>query len=136
MPSSSLAELEGSLDSPRSTERPGRDKATVTSPNLWLSLGHSGCSMEIGGARKEVGWPGRRLSQDPRWKMEVRTLESISLRTKARRPNLMTFPDSRGETMGDGRGGNRRGQGVGGVRGGRQGRELWVEAKKQKGDIG
>ena len=116
---SSLAELEGSLESPRSTGRPGKDKATVTSPKLWVSLGLSGCSMEIGRARKEVGWPGRSLSQDPRWKMEVRTPESISLRTKARRPNLMTFQDSRGETMGDGRGGNRRGQGVGGVRGGR-----------------
>lgn len=136
MTSSSLAELEGSLDTPRSTERPGKDKATVSSPNLWLSLGLSGCSMQIGGARKEVGGPGRRLSQDPRWKMEVQTLGSISLQTKARRPSLMTFQDSRGETMGDGRGGNRRGQGGGGVRDGRRGWECWVEAKKQKGDIG
>lgn len=51
----SLDKLEASLDSTRSTGRPGEDKATATSPDLSVPLDFSGCSVEIGRTKQEVG---------------------------------------------------------------------------------
>ena len=61
----SLEEPEASLDSTRSTGRPGEDEATVTRPELSVPLHFSGCSVETGRTRQEAGWPERRPSQDP-----------------------------------------------------------------------
>lgn len=61
----SLEEPEASLDSTRSTGRPGEDEATVTSLDLSVPLHFSGCSVETGRTRQEAGWPERRPSQDP-----------------------------------------------------------------------
>lgn len=87
----SLEEPKASLDSTRSTGRPGEDEATVTSPDLSVPLRFSGCRVETGRTRQEVGWPERRPLQDPRWKMEVQALESVSPQTKALGPIQWLF---------------------------------------------
>lgn len=43
------------MESPRSAGRLGEDEAAVTSPDSWVPLGLTGCSLESGGARKKVG---------------------------------------------------------------------------------